>query len=149
MERILHDLAELLLKAVPTFLLVVLLYFYLKWVFFRPLERVLAARQEATEGARRLAEESLNKAAAMAAQYEAAIRAARTAIYREQEEFRQRWRQERAAALEEARQRAEALVTEADQRLEIELAEAKQVLQQHTETLAAGIVRRILDRRAA
>lgn len=149
MEKILHDLGELLLKAVPTFLLVGLLYFYLKWVFFRPLERFLAARQEATEGARKLAEESLNKAAAMAAQYEAAIRAARAQIHREQEDFRQRWRQERAAALEEARQRAEALVTESGQRLEIELAEAKQALERHTEDLAAGIVHRILHRRAA
>ncbi len=71
MEKILHDLGELLLKAVPTFLLVGLLYVYLRWMFFGPLERVLETRRQATEGARKLAEETFAKAAEKTAQYEA------------------------------------------------------------------------------
>ena len=48
----LHALGGILLRAVPTFLLIILLHFYLKSIFFKPLERVLEARSEATEGAR-------------------------------------------------------------------------------------------------
>ena len=79
MDQILRELAELLLKAVPTFLLVGLLYLYLKWVFFRPLERVLEARRQATEGTRKLAEQTLTKASAQAAHYQAALQAALSA----------------------------------------------------------------------
>jgi len=149
MEKTLHDLGGLLLKAVPTFVLVALLYFYLKHIFFRPLERVLTARYNATEGARKLAAESLAKAEEKTAEYEAAIRAARSAIYREQEEFRQRWRQEHAAAVQEARQRAEAQVEEASQSLQADLVAASQALQRDSETLADQIAARILPRRAA
>ena len=55
MDATLHALGEILLKAVPTVLLVVVLHFYLKYVFFRPLKKVLAERYDATEGARKLA----------------------------------------------------------------------------------------------
>ena len=63
MGAILHQLGELLLKAVPTFILVVILNFYLKSVFFKPLENVLKQRYEATGGARKLAQESTERAA--------------------------------------------------------------------------------------
>ena len=72
MEETLRALGEILLKAVPTFVLVFLLYLYLSRMFFRPLEEVLKKRYEATEGARKLADESLAKAAAKTAEYEAA-----------------------------------------------------------------------------
>ncbi len=73
MEQTLHALGEILLKAVPTFVLVLLLYTYLSRMFFRPLEKVLQKRYEVTEGARKLADESLAKAAAKTEEYEAAI----------------------------------------------------------------------------
>lgn len=147
MEKTLHDLGELLLKAVPTLLLVVLLHFYLKRMFFRPLERVLKARYDATEGARKLAEESLAKASQKAAEYEEAIRAARTEIYREQEEFRQRLHQQQAAALKEAKRNADDLVKQAGQGLAVELAEARHTLERDSQGLAGQIVERILRRR--
>jgi len=55
---------------VPTFLLVIFLHFYLKSMFFNPLEKVLKQRYEATEGSRKLAAESLERAAAKTADYE-------------------------------------------------------------------------------
>ena len=76
MDATLLALGGILLKAVPTFLLVILLNFYLKAVFFKPLEKVLRQRYEATEGARKLAAESMERAAARTAEYEAAMRAA-------------------------------------------------------------------------
>ena len=41
MEETLRQLGGILLRAVPTFILVVLLHFYLKFIFFKPLQRVL------------------------------------------------------------------------------------------------------------
>ena len=87
MGAILHQLGELLLNAVPTFILVVILNFYLKSVFFKPLEKVLKQRYEATGGARKLAEESTERAAKKTAVYEAAVRAARSEAYRVQEQL--------------------------------------------------------------
>jgi len=148
MDQILHDLGELLLKAVPTFLLVGLLYFYLKWVFFRPLDRVLEARRLATEGTRKLAEETLAKASAQAAHYQAALQAARAEIYREQEEARRRWQEERAATVQEAKQTAERMIQESADRLQSEVAEAKRALELQAGSLAAQVVERVLGRRA-
>ena len=107
MDVILHQLGELLLKAVPTFILVVLLHFYLKNVFFKPLEKVLHQRYEATDGARKLAEQSLERAAAKTAEYEAAMRSARAEVYQAQEQIHKRLQEQHAAQMAEARRRAE------------------------------------------
>ena len=147
MEDTLRALGGLLLQAIPTFLIVVLLYFYLKRMYFRPMERVLAARYEATEGARKLAEESLAKASRKAAEYDAALRAARAEIYREQEAFRQTLRQEQAQAVEAAHQRATTVVKEAGLQLYAELAAARESLRQEAGALADRIVESILRRR--
>ncbi len=56
MEQTLHDLGQLLLKAVPTILLLLVVHFYLKAMFFRPMADVLAKRRAATEGQRESAE---------------------------------------------------------------------------------------------
>ena len=69
MDAILRDLSGILLRAVPTFLLVIFLHFYLKSVFFGPMQQVLRKRYEATEGARKLADESLARAAQKTAEY--------------------------------------------------------------------------------
>ena len=58
-------------------------------IFFKPLEKVLRQRYEATEGARKLAEQSLERAAAKTAEYEAAMRAARAEVYQAQERLSQ------------------------------------------------------------
>src|ERR1039458_4228031 len=82
MDAMLHALGGILLRAVPTFLLVILLHFYLKSIFFKPLEKVLDQRYEATEGARKLAEQNLDGGAAKTADYEAQMRAAKPAASR-------------------------------------------------------------------
>ncbi len=67
MEATLHALGQILIQALPTFFLVLLLFAYLRSMFFRPLEQVLAQRNEATEGARKKAAEALDRANAKAA----------------------------------------------------------------------------------
>jgi F-type H+-transporting ATPase subunit b len=147
MDQILNALGGLLLKALPTFLLVLLVHFYLKQMFYRPLDKVLDERYRATEGARELAQESMETAARKTAEYEAAIRDARGELYREQEEVRKQWRREHAAAVEEARRDAEAQVGRAKADLAAGVEEARRTLEAESETLAGRIVESILRRR--
>jgi len=149
MDVILHQLGELLLKAVPTFILVVLLQFYLKRVFFKPLERVLHQRYEATEGARKAAEESLTRAAAKASEYEAALRAARAELYKTQEQIYKELTEKESAQLSEARQRADAAITAAKADIATDIEAAKGSLARESETLANQIGESILQRSAA
>lgn len=149
MEATLHALRELLIKAIPTFLLVLLLHFYLKAVFFRPLGRVLEERRRATEGVRQRAEELLARAAARAAEYEEALRNARAEIYREHEALRQRWHQEHARAVADARAGARAMIERARGEIESQLEDARRLLEVRSKQLAAEIVETVLGRRAA
>ena len=85
MDAMFHALGGILLRAVPTFVLILLLHMYLKSVFFKPLGQVLKARYEATEGARKLAEQSLADAAEKTAKYEKALLEAKGQLYLAQE----------------------------------------------------------------
>ena len=91
MQETLQALGGILLKAIPTIILLIVLHFYLKAVLFGPLDRVLKERRKLTEGARELAEASLAAATRKADEYEAKLREARAAVYKQQEEIRKRW----------------------------------------------------------
>jgi len=145
----LHELGQLLLRAVPTFLLVIALNFYLKYMFFRPLEKVLQQRYDATEGARKLAAEALELAAAKTAQYEAALRAARSEVYQAQEQAHRQLADRQAAELLAGRQRTEQLVREAQRQLAQDAEILKQELAAGSDALASQIADSILRGRAA
>ncbi len=147
MDQTLAALSELVLKAIPTFLIVIALYLYLKKIYFDPMARTLNRRYEATEGARSLAEASFARAAEKTAEYEAALRSARAEIYREQEQYRQQLRQEQEQAVQEARQNGTAMVKEAGEQLSRELESAKAELRAQSESLAEQITEAILRRR--
>jgi F-type H+-transporting ATPase subunit b len=149
MDEVLRSLGGLLLAAIPTFLLVVALHFYLKRVLFGPLARVLQQRYEATEGARRAAQDMLAQVSAKQAEYESALRNARSDIYREQEQYREKLRQDQAAAVRQARESAAAMVQQATNGLRDELAVAKRSLEREVDSLANQIVAVILRRRTA
>ena len=149
MDAILQQLGELLLKAIPTFLLVVFLHFYLKAIFFKPLEKVLHRRYEATEGARKVAEQSLERAAAKTAEYQAAMRAARSEVYQAQEKLHSELQAAEAGQLLEARRRAEDAVKQARAELAKDVAVAKASLAEQSDSLANQIAETILRRSAA
>jgi F-type H+-transporting ATPase subunit b len=149
MDATLHALGGLLLRALPTLILVIVLHFYLKGVYFRPLERVLQQRYEATEGARRLAKESLDRASARMAEYEAAMRAARAQVYQEQEQLHKELEDREAAALSEARRQAEAAIQAAKDDLDRDLEQARAGLDLESSRLADKIAESILRRSAA
>lgn len=149
MEKTIQDLVEILLKAVPTLLLFAVLFVYLKFMFFTPLQKVLAKRREATEGARETAEAGLESAALRTAEYEAKIRDARAEIYKEQEQMRRRWLDQQTAVVQETRVKAQAGVAAAKQQIEGDIAIAKQDLAGTSNVLAGQIFDALLRRRAS
>ena len=149
MDVMLHALGGILLRAVPTFLLIILLHFYLKSVFFKPLAKVLHQRYEATEGARKLAEQSLQQAAAKTARYETELRAVKAAMYQAQEQLHTQLQEREAAAVAEARKGADATVKLAKTQLAGDVEAAKTSLAADSDALANQIAETILRRNAA
>jgi F-type H+-transporting ATPase subunit b len=149
MDATLHQLGGILLQAVPTIILVLLLHFYLKAIFFKPLEHVLHTRYQATEGARKVAQESMARAAAAAEKYETALRAARGEVYQEQDKIHKQLQERATADLKEARLRADVMVQAAQSELQKEVEAAKASLAGDSDRLAEEIVAAVLRRSAA
>jgi len=149
MEATLNALGGILLNAIPTFVLIIFLHFYLKSIFFTPLEKVLQQRDEATAGARKRAAEGLRLAEEKAAQHEEILRAARGEVYKEQEEQRKKLVAEQAAQIAEAASKAKASVAAAREQLAAETAEAKKALAEESRQTATRIADSILAGRAA
>ena len=149
MEQTLQALAGILLKAIPTIVLVLILHFYLKRMLFAPLDRVLKQRDEATSGARKAAEESLAKADRRAAEYEAAIRDARAEVYKEQEQARNRMRTDQEARLKDAKARVDAMIQEAKTRIQAEAEIARRSLESAAGPLADRISDSVLSGRVS
>src|ERR1035437_1389462 len=149
MDAMLHALGGILLRAVPTFLLVMVLHFYLKSIFFKPLEKVLDQRYEATAGARKSAELALEQAAAKTASYETQLRAAKAAVYQAQEQLHKQLQEREAAAVADARKSADAAVKLAKTRLAVDVEAAITSLAADSESLADQIAETILRRNAA
>lgn len=145
MEQTLRQLGELLLAAVPTVILLLLLYGLFNAVVYKPLMRVLAERRSKTEGAIEKARSDISIAEAKSFEYEAKLREAKLAIFRAQDARRQQALQLRAAAVVQARERAEAQIRQAKAEIQQEIATAKQSLQAEVERLAAEIIRTILQ----
>jgi F-type H+-transporting ATPase subunit b len=149
MDAMMHALGGILLRAVPTFLLVILLHFYLKSIFFKPLEKVLHQRYESTEGARKLAEQSLEQAAAKTAHYEAQVRTAKAEMYQAQDQLHKQLQEREAATVSEARKRSDAAVKLAKTQLAADVEAAKTSLAGDSDSLADEIAETILRRNAA
>jgi len=147
MEATLQALSGILLKAIPTLVLLLIVHFYLKWMFFGPLRDVLAKRRAATQGMRESAEALLAKADEQTKSIEAKLRSAREEIYQEQEESRRRWVGEQSARLEEARRQARELVHQSKVQLDQETAAAKRDLSATADALADQIAKSLLERR--
>ena len=145
MQEIVHQLGELFLQAVPTVLIVLAFYLILRWLFFKPLLKVMAERDERTIGARKAAEAARAAAAEKLKQYQEALKQARAQVYTEQEAARKKLLDERAARLKEARAKAATQVAEAKARIAEELGAATREIQGSVVQLSEEIVRRILQ----
>ena len=138
-----------MLNGLPTFFLVLILAFCVKYLYLKPLEKVLAERFRLTEGARKAAEESLQSADTKIAEYEAALVAARGEIYREQAEFLSRLHAEQAERVHAVRAESDEQIAAAKQSIAKEAEAARLGLESQSDTLAAEIADAILGRRAA
>jgi F-type H+-transporting ATPase subunit b len=144
MTDLIHQLGDLLLRAVPVAVIVLIFFFILRWLFFRPILKVMAERQARTLGAHKEAEAAQAAAAEKMKQYEEALRQAKAKIYLEQEAERKKLLDERAAFLKQARSQASAEVAQAKDRVLGELAAAKKDVERTASELAAEITRRVL-----
>jgi F0F1-type ATP synthase membrane subunit b/b' len=149
MESTLHDLGQLLLKAIPTIFLLLVVHLYLKRMFFRPLGEVLAKRRAATDGQRESAKAIQAQAAAQTMSIEEQLRQARDAIYQDQEEARRKWTADHDAQLEQARQQGRELIQQAKFQLDDEAAVAKNQLAETSDALADQIANALLERKPA
>jgi len=144
MDTTLRQAGQVLLDAIPTVVLLLLLYAIYQNLVRKPLERVLAQRRDRTEGAIAKARANVAVAESRTQEYEQKLREARLTIFKAQESRRQQAQQMRAHALDEARSRAQQQVREARAVLEQDMAQVRASLQGEAESLASKIIRSIL-----
>jgi F0F1-type ATP synthase membrane subunit b/b' len=147
MEQLVNQLGELFLQAVPTVIIVFLFYFFLKWAFFGPIERVLHERASRIEGARKEREAIQAQVQEKEQAYRDALRAARGQIFTEQEAARRVVLDERSAAVAQARAAATEQIQTARKRIAAEQQAAQGELEASSQQLAEEIARSILGQR--
>ncbi len=145
MDKTLQQLGELLLGAVPTVILLALLYALYTAIVHKPLQRVLAERRSKTEGAVEKSRADIAAAEARTSEYEQKLREARAAVFRAQEARRQAALQTRTNALNEARSKAQVQVQAAKADIERDRAAAEKALPAESAALAQEIARRVLQ----
>ena len=145
MDQTLHQLGELLLGAVPTVILLALLYVLYSAIVHKPLQRVLQQRREKTEGAVERSRADIAGAEARTAEYEQRLREARATVFRAQEARRQTALEARAEAANAARNKAQAQVAAAKKNIEADRTAAQAGLESEAASLAREIVRRVLE----
>lgn len=147
--QILQQLGGLFLKSIPTIILFLLFYWFLRANFFKPLERTLAERNARISKARAEAESVQAAAKNKTQSYEDALRKARASVFAEQETVRQAALDERAKVLRDARNAAQEAVRAQKERIGREFDAARAQLENGTNALAGRIAQRILDRPGA
>lgn len=149
MDKTLHDLGGIVLQGLPTFFLVLILAFFVKFLYLKPLDKVLAERFRLTEGARKAAEESFKNADSKIAEYQDALSQARNEIYQGQTEFLRKLHSELSEAAVKVRTESEQAIADVKRTLALETAVAKESLGAQSEVLANQIANAILRGRAA
>jgi F-type H+-transporting ATPase subunit b len=144
MEQLFKQLGDIIVRAVPAFIVFVLLHLYLKKVLFQPLERVLEERRKKTQGAVEASEAIIRAAAGRMDAYEHALNQARADIYKEQEVARRQLASGQAQAAERARAAMGAKVAEARTAIEAEASVARASLAEEAERLADKIATAVL-----
>lgn len=138
-----------MLYGLPTFFLIIILAFFVKYLYLKPLEKVLAERFRQTEGARKAAEESLRNADTKVSEYQDALARARSEIYQEQAVYLQKLHAEQAELARATRLESDARVAAIKLSIEQEADTARDNLEAQSEVLAGQIADAILGRRAA
>ena len=144
MDKLLHDLGGIVLNALPTSILVMILAIFVKQLYLKPLEAVLAERHRLTEGARLAAEEGLHSADSKIATYEAALEKARGEIYAEQAEFLRNLHAEQSARTQSAKATSDATLAAVRQSFATDADAARGDLALQSDQLASEIANSLL-----
>lgn len=144
MAQIFSTLQDILVRALPTFFLVIALHWYLKKVLIQPMERVLAERKKRTEGAVAASEAALTDVAAKMAAYEKALFEAQAGVYADQEQNRRTMVADQTAAIEESKKKMAAQVAAAVAGIAAEAQAARASLAGESERLADQIACAVL-----
>jgi len=145
MTDLIHQLGDLLLGAVPIIFIVLIFYFVLRSLFFKPILKVMAEREARTQGAQKEAESARAAATGKVKQYEEALRQAKAKVYLEQEAERKKILDERTTFLKEARGKSSVEVAQAKERVASELQNAKKDIEATVSQLAMEIAGRVLQ----
>jgi F-type H+-transporting ATPase subunit b len=145
MSDLSHQLGDLLIRAVPVAVIVLIFYGLMRSLFFKPVLEVMAERQARTLGAQKEAEAAQVAAGEKIKQYQEALKQAKAKVYLEQEAQRKKLLDERAAFLKEARARSTIEVNQAKNRVAGELQSAKKDIETTTSQLALEITRKVLQ----
>ena len=134
-------------------LLVMVVFWATFWVLraslFRPLGRILEAREEEAARADRELEAGLERERVTLAEIDARLTAARQRAMAAREKARQEAAARRNAVLDEARDRARAQVAAAQERLEADIARARGELKTSVASTAREIATQTLGRKVA
>ena len=142
--QIVNQLGELFLSAVPTVIIVFLFYFFMRWSFFKPMERVLTERHRRAEGAKIEAETSRAAVRDKLRTYNDSLKKARAEIFTEQESERRLNLDQRQATINSARTAAQSALQEAKKGLAAEVKAAHAELEQSSGVLADQIADAVL-----
>lgn len=146
---ILQQLGWLFLKSVPTIILFLLFYWFLRANFFKPLERTLAERNARIAKARAEAEAVQAAAKEKLHTYEDALKKARAGVFAEQEAARQAALDERTKLLNSVRKVEQDAVRKEKERIAREFEVARAQLEGESTNLAGRIAKMILERPSA
>lgn len=149
MDQLLAQLGALFVGALPSAILLILLFLYLRAVLFKPLDRILAERHAKMGGRELRAAETLRSAEQKLLQYNAALQTARSEIYAGQEELRRKLEKERDASIAAASEQAKQQLSGVRQQLDAEVSEARGAVAQEAAQLAQQITGKLIPGGAA
>ena len=128
---------------------VLILSVLLDRLLLRPLTKVMKEREGAIRSARELADSSRAKAQAASDEFDARTQAARADVYRQMEEKRRAALDRRAEIVGETRREVEQTMKSATDRVKAQADAARSQIDRDADALAAGIVERVLGRKAS
>ena len=145
MDKLFAQLADLFIGAIPSGVLLLLLYFYLRAVLFGPLDKILEERHAKTGGREQKAAETLRRAEQRMLQYSASLQAAKSEIYASQDELRRKLDAERDLAVAQAAEEAKAEIAAVRKQLDEDVAEARRTVEAEAQALADSIAEKVMQ----
>lgn len=144
MNDLLGQLGNLFLGAIPTGVLLGLVWLGYRVIVHGKLVGVLSERRERTEGAVEKARAAMAAVEARSTEYEQRIQDTKLAIYKAQELRRRKLLEARVAQLAEARKAAGTHVQSGRQAIDADVKRAKAGLETQVNSLVSQIVRAVL-----